>query len=613
MAKINISKLLEKFFKENKNGKQTYECLIANFDKKPTFANCKKIEALQKLYNVELLSSRELIFSERDENIKQKKLQRIKDMQEYRAEDILNSKEMSEWSRTDSPVRMYLRQMGTVPLLTKELEIKLSKSIKQGEDTILNAICSIPYLVQFVLDYKEPLVNRERKVKELFKSYDNLEETPQENDKDTNNNLDKVEKKQKFFEKREKTIRKDFKYLEKASKELQQFEKQYKKTKAKDNTTKLFDKLSFAYKRDQMKQGLNILCPTTKLINEIVKTLGTTISGDDSFDTRLKLLEYKLPLFSDTLKKNHDKILSKIVTLSKEEVAKMAPEVTMVNIYMEIKKLFKTKEASNTGFDIDEDELKNILEQIKIGKKIASEAKYNMAKANLRLVVSVAKKYTNRGLAFLDLIQEGNIGLMKAVDKFEHEKGYKFSTYATWWIRQGITRAIADQARTIRIPIHMIETVNRINITTRKYIQETGEEPDTKTLSRLLDIDEYKLNQVLRITKKPMSLETPVGEEEDGKLGNFITDEKLRSPLDMLMTEDLKLQIENIIGQLTDTEQTVIKMRFGLTEDGSDKTLDEISKELNISRERIRHIEATAIKKMKHPEMGGNLKKYVES
>ncbi len=605
--------MLEKFFKENKNGKETYECLVATFEKMPTLANCKKIEALQRIYNVKLLSSRELIFATKDEQIRQKKLQRQKDMKEQKTEELLNSKEMSEWSRTDSPVRMYLRQMGTVPLLTKEQEITISKSMEQGENTILNAICSIPYLVQFVMDYKEPLVNRERKVKELFKSYDQNEESDQEEIVGKKNATEKAKQKQQFYENREKHIRKDFKVIEKASKELMLFEKQYKKPKSPDNIKKLFDILSFAFKRHQLKLGLTLLGPTSKLINEIVKALETTINGDDDFNTRLKLLEYKLPLFSDTLKQNHEKIVSKILKLTKPEIAKMVPEVTMVNTYMEIQKLFRTREYSSTGFDTDDEEIKNILTQIKIGKQIADDAKFTMAKANLRLVVSVAKKYTNRGLAFLDLIQEGNIGLMKAVDKFEHKKGYKFSTYATWWIRQGITRAIADQARTIRIPIHMIETVNRINIATRKYLQETGEEPDTKKLAELLDIDEFKLNQVIRITKKPVSLETPVGTEEDARLGNFIPDTKAESPLANIMLDDLKTQIENIIDQLSHIEQVVLRMRFGLTEDNSDRTLDEISAETGLSRERIRQIEAIAIKKLKHPKIGRHLKLYAES
>jgi len=605
--------VLEKFFKENKNKKRTYECLVATFEKMPTLANCKKIEALQRIYNVKLLSSRELIFATKEEQIKQKKLQRQKEMKEQKAEEILNSKEMSEWSRTDSPVRMYLRQMGMVPLLTKEQEITLSKSIEQGENTILDAICSIPYLVQFVMDYKEPLINRERKVKELFKSYDQNEESDHEEIVGNKNTTEKAKQKQNFYENREKHIRKDFKVIEKASKELMLFEKQYKKPKSPDSIKKLFDILCFAFKRHQLKLGLTLLGPTSKLINEIVKALETTINGDDDFNTRLKLLEYKLPLFSDTLKQNHEKIISNILKLTKPEIAKMVPEVVMVNTYMEIQKLFRTREDSSTDFDTDDDEFKNILTQIKIGKQIADDAKFTMAKANLRLVVSVAKKYTNRGLAFLDLIQEGNIGLMKAVDKFEHKKGYKFSTYATWWIRQGITRAIADQARTIRIPIHMIETVNRINIATRKYLQETGEEPDTKKLAELLDIDEFKLNQVIRITKKPVSLETPVGTEEDAKLGNFIPDTKAESPLANIMLDDLKTQIENIIDQLSHIEQVVLRMRFGLTEDNSDRTLDEISAETGLSRERIRQIEAIAIKKLKHPKIGRHLKLYAES
>jgi len=339
----------------------------------------------------------------------------------------------------------------------------------------------------------------------------------------------------------------------------------------------------------------------------------TSLKSDDEFDKELRRLEYRLPLFNETLKKNHYKLLEKIIDLNKEEITSLVPEATMVSTYVEIKKLFQTKEASKESFNLDPEVLKEIVEQIKRGKKIADESKTRMAKSNLRLVVSIAKRYTNRGLPFLDLIQEGNIGLMKAVDKFEYKKGYKFSTYATWWIRQAISRAIADQARTIRIPIHMIETINRINKIIRKHLQEEGREPDIDTIAEEVGLSVDKVKNVIKITKEPISLEAPIGNEDDGKFGDFVEDKNSISPMDFMLKNDLKNQIDDVLDQLNDREKAVIRMRFGLMFDESDRTLEEIGKELNVTRERVRQIESSAIKKLKHPKVGRKLKNYIES
>jgi RNA polymerase primary sigma factor len=515
---------------------------------------------------------------------------------------------------------MYLREMGKVPLLTKEEEVEISQSMEKGEDTILDAICSVPYLIDFILEYKEPLVNRERKVKELFKNFDDEEEeetledielseedTVVEDDEEAKKN-----KKNKKLDKRAQNITEAFKKLEKAKKDWLKF--MAKETPKSDSEVDmLLYNLQVAYKKNQIKENLIELGPTSKLIAEIVKAMETALNSDDGFEIELKRLEYKLPLFNETLRENHQKILNKILTLSKVDITNMVPEATMVSTYMEIKKLFQTHEASKGGFDLEEEELKDILEQIKLGKKITDEAKTRMAKSNLRLVVSIAKRYTNRGLPFLDLIQEGNIGLMKAVDKFEYKKGYKFSTYATWWIRQAISRAIADQARTIRIPIHMIETINRINKIMRKGIQEDGREPDVEQIAKEVGLSVDKVKQVIKITKEPVSLDAPIGNEDDGKFGDFVPDTQASTPIDMIMHEDLLGQIDQILGQLNEREQAVVRMRFGLLDDKSDRTLEEIGNTLNVTRERVRQIESSAIKKLKHPKVGRNLKNYVES
>ena len=625
MSTKDINKTIEQLIKEYKDSILTYEKIIKIFPKAPTGATIKKILALVQLYNVKVISSQEQAKLLNDEEAKKRKEQREKLIEAEDDEfDLLKNKELLEWSRSDSPVRMYLREMGQIPLLTKDEEIEISKRIEMGEDIILDAICYVPYLIDFILEYKEPLVNRERKVKELFKNFDDDTEEEEEEEEeiedyedDLSADVEDDEKKlsgakQKKLDKRAQTIIEAFKNLEKAKKEWLKFQAK-EVPKSDDEVDVMTFDLAVAFKKRLLKDALLDLGPTSKLITEIVKAMETSLKSDVGFDSELKRLEYKLPLFNETLQKNHQKILDNIINLSKAQITAMVPEATMVSTYMEIKKLFQTAEASKDGFDLTPEELKAVLEQIKRGKKITDTSIDRMAKSNLRLVVSIAKRYTNRGLAFLDLIQEGNIGLMKAVDKFEYKKGYKFSTYATWWIRQAISRAIADQARTIRIPIHMIETINRINKIIRKGIQENGKEPDVEEIAKEVGLPVDKVKQVIKITKEPVSLEAPIGSDDDGKFGDFVPDEKAPTPIDNIMKEDLQGQIDQILGQLNEREQAVIRMRFGLMDDASDRTLEEIGKELSVTRERVRQIESSAIKKLKHPKVGKNLKNYVES
>ena len=630
MSAKDLNKEIEKLAKEYKDSALTYEKIIKIFPKAPSTQNIKKLIALMQLYNVNMMTAQEQAKMMNAAEAKKREDQRNKLIDgEDSVYDLLKNKELLEWSRSDSPVRMYLREMGQIPLLTKDEEIEISKKIEMGEDIILDAICFVPYLVDFILEYREPLVNRERKVKELFRNFDDEESEDETEDEiedivsDDDEEVDDVViddsddeanggKKQKKLDKRAETIIAAFKILEKAKKDWLKF--QAKETAKSDDEFDLVTfYLSTAFKKQILKQALIDLGPTSKLITEIVKAMETALKSDTGFDSELKRLEYKLPLFNETLKKNHEKLLDNIINLSKVQITSMVPEATMVSTYMEIKKLFQTKEASKGGFDLTPEELKDVLEQIKRGKKITDEAKTRMAKSNLRLVVSIAKRYTNRGLPFLDLIQEGNIGLMKAVDKFEYKKGYKFSTYATWWIRQAISRAIADQARTIRIPIHMIETINRINKIIRKGIQENGKEPNVEEIAKEVGLPVDKVKQVIKITKEPVSLEAPIGSDEDGKFGDFVPDEKAPTPVDNIMKEDLQNQIDQILAQLNEREQAVVRMRFGLMDDASDRTLEEIGKELSVTRERVRQIESSAIKKLKHPKVGKNLKNYVES
>ncbi|AMK27850.1 TPA: RNA polymerase sigma factor RpoD [Campylobacter jejuni] len=610
---------LEELFQENAKDYITYEKLVKYLTKQPSASTAKKVQALMKKHKVQLFSAAEIAQMKNIEDAKrlQEEKQKLQDTSLENEFDLANENDLLEWSRSDSPVRMYLREMGQIALLNKDEEIEISKKIELGEDIIIDAFCSVPYLIDFILDYKEPLINRERRVKELFKSFDDEEKSDdkldeldidedEENETELESDEENTKKNSKKEDERTLKIIEKFKALEKAKKDW------LKTSKDKESGDELLDKLSIAFKKNILKEKLMDLGPTSKLISEIVKSMETALKSDEEFDKELKRLEYRLPMFSDELKKRHADILKDITKLSKEEITERALETTMVSTYMEIKKLFQTKEASEKSFDLEKSRLKEILEQIKRGKKISDEAKGRMAKSNLRLVVSIAKRYTNRGLPFLDLIQEGNIGLMKAVDKFEYKRGYKFSTYATWWIRQAISRAIADQARTIRIPIHMIETINQINKIIREHLQKDGKEPDVSVIAKEVGLSVDKVKQVIKITKEPISLEAPIGNEDDGKFGDFVEDRNSLSPMDHILKDDLKEQIDEVLDQLNDREKAVIRMRFGLMDDESDRTLEEIGKELNVTRERVRQIESSAIKKLKHPKVGRKLKNYIE-
>lgn len=604
MNKNELQEQIQSLYEEDDKRYLIYDELATLIENKYTKENIKTlfdiIKSIDKDAKVLTYMQKEQALYAKNKRAYEERISQNKEALKNEDYNLAKTRELLEWSRSNSPVRMYLREMGKIILLTKEEEIRFSKQIEEGENIILDAICLVPYLTQLILDYEEALIRRERRVKELFKNF--------YDDKDDDSVVD-IEENSDKDDSRVINIRDSFNALRVAQADWLKIMNDMPKS---DKEIDIFlNYMKLAVSKNIVKEKLLDLGPTSKLINELVKAIETSINSEDHFNKELKKLEYKLPLFNDQLLKNHKKILEKIINLNKNEIIDLVTEATSVNTYMELKKLIQAREASKNSFNIEPEKLLIILKQIKRGKDIVEIAKTKMAKSNLRLVVSIAKRYTNRGLPFLDLIQEGNIGLMKAIDKFKYKKGFKFSTYATWWIRQAISRAIADHARTIRIPIHMIETINKINRITRKYIQKDGKEPELEYIANELNLSVDKIKNIIKITKEPISLESPVGQDND-KFGDFIEDKNSTNPSDTILNEDLKEQIDIILDQLNEREKTVIKMRFGIMKDRSDNTLEEIGKKLNVTRERVRQIESGAIKKLKHPNVGKRLKNYID-
>ncbi|HHD81801.1 MAG TPA: RNA polymerase sigma factor RpoD, partial [Campylobacterales bacterium] len=408
MATKDINQKLEEIFKASKKGEYiTFENLAKEFEKQPTLAQTKKIIKLLHTHDVQLVTSSEYAHLLSVSEKKKREYDRQKEMEEGDAKgfDFLKEKELLEWSRSDSPVRMYLREMGKIPLLTKDEEVFLSQEIESGEDVILDAICSVPYLIDYILNYKGPLLNRERRVKELFKSFED-EKDDGDDDKNSDNSTEDAEGgEEKSTDKRVKQVVTSFKALEKAKKEWMKSRDELESSLESEGSEEdiMHKQMKVAFKKQQQKFALIDLGPTSKLINELVKAMETALKSDDGFEKELKRLEYKLPLFNDTLKANHERILENILEMDKEDIADAVPETTMVSTYVEIKKLYETREASKNSFNLDPEKLAEILGQIRRGKKRSEIAKTRMAKSNLRLVVSIAKRYTNRGLPFLDL------------------------------------------------------------------------------------------------------------------------------------------------------------------------------------------------------------------
>ncbi|MGQ3093030.1 MAG: RNA polymerase sigma factor RpoD [Roseateles sp.] len=517
----------------------------------------------------------------------------------------------SEFGRTTDPVRMYMREMGTVELLTREGEIEIAKRIEGGLQAMMLAISASPTTIAHILEFATKIRAGEMQISEVvdgFVAADEADDYVAEEDFD------------EFDEEDDDDGNGGSKALTKKLEEL----KNAALVKL-DSMSVAFDKMRKAFEKDGYKSipynkaqqaisaELMTIRFTVKTIEKLCDILRSQVDDVRRYERELrKIVVDKCGMPQEHFIKTFPPNALNLKWAEKEVASGKPYAVILARNLPPVQELQQKLTDIQAKAVVPLDDLKDINKKMNEGEKASRDAKKEMIEANLRLVISIAKKYTNRGLQFLDLIQEGNIGLMKAVDKFEYRRGYKFSTYATWWIRQAITRSIADQARTIRIPVHMIETINKMNRISRQHLQEFGFEPDAPTLAEKMEIPEDKIRKIMKIAKEPISMETPIGDDDDSHLGDFIEDTNNTAPIEAAMQAGLRDVVKDILDSLTPREAKVLRMRFGI-EMQSDHTLEEVGKQFDVTRERIRQIEAKAIRKLKHPSRSDKLRTYLDN
>jgi RNA polymerase primary sigma factor len=516
----------------------------------------------------------------------------------------------SEFGRTTDPVRMYMREMGSVELLTREGEIEIAKRIEKGLQDMMQAISASPTTIAEILAMGDRIGAGEMQISEVV---DGFVSTNEADDYVAEEDFDE-------FDEEEDEEGASSKALTKKLEEL--------KSHALDKFSQLrhhFDKMRKAYEKDGYRsavynksqqaitEDLMSIRFTVKTIERLCDILRSQVDDVRRYEREIrKIVVDKCGMQQEHFIRTFPLSVLDLAWAEKEAAAGKNYSTILGRNLPAVQELQQKLIDLQTRAVVPLDDLKEINRRMNEGEKASRDAKKEMIEANLRLVISIAKKYTNRGLQFLDLIQEGNIGLMKAVDKFEYRRGYKFSTYATWWIRQAITRSIADQARTIRIPVHMIETINKMNRLSRQHLQEFGFEPDAPTLAEKMEIPEDKIRKIMKIAKEPISMETPIGDDDDSHLGDFIEDNSNVAPVEAAMQSGLRDVVKDILDSLTPREAKVLRMRFGI-EMSTDHTLEEVGKQFDVTRERIRQIEAKAIRKLKHPSRSDKLRTYLDN